>query len=246
MLRSAAPFVILVVGLVATAALDASLLTPPASAAFGSPVLEQGSILIGIASRHFERDVFDVRRDQVSNPNDTFSYTALETRFGIYRGRLDLGIEVGRSHSSQDRFPDRDYLNWDLGIGVRGLIYVSDDERVDITGGAQFRESIGFDRSSSLTHKLQRNYVAYLLFGRRTQVANRPLRIYAGPLYSAHEFDEYGESYNELRGAAEGETRNDVLLLGGVTTRIYPQIETSFEIEYRESLSFGFAAGYLF
>jgi hypothetical protein len=234
-----------IAGLAVGAALDATFLARPADCAFGSPVLERGQVLLGISSRFFTRDVYDIRRDRLSNPEDSFSYVALESRVGVFRDRLDFGIEVGRAHNKQDRYPDRDYLTWDLGLGLRGLIFAG--ERVDITAGASYRETIGFDRSPSQTHKLQRNYVGYLLFSRRLSVYERPLRIYAGPLYSAHDFEEYGESYSEVRQEpAHGETRNNLLLLGGASVRPWEWLELSGEIEFRETFSFGWAAGYLF
>lgn len=249
MRRSASPLVLAAVfaGLCTVAALDATFFATPADCAFGSPVLERGRVLLGINGRSFTRDVYDIRRDRLSNPEDSFSYVALESRVGVFRDRIDFGIEVGRAHNKQDRYPDRDYLTWDLGLGLRGLIFAADSGRFDITAGASYRETIGYDRSSSQTHKLQRNYVGYLLFGRRTAVYERPLRIYVGPLYSAHDFEEYGESYSEVREEpAHGETRNNVLLLAGASVRPWEWLEVSGEVEFRETFSFGWAAGYLF
>jgi hypothetical protein len=224
--------------------LDMALFAVPALATtFGNPILPRGDVLLGITTRQFTRDVYDVEADALSNPSDTFGYTAIESRVGLFRERLDFGMEIGRSHNQQDRFPDRDYLTWDVGFTLRGLIYQPPEGRFDVTGGIHFRETIAFDRAPTLTHKLQRNYAAFLLVGRRTAIGDRPLRLYGGPLYSLHEIDEYGASFQPEDGPGEGETRSNVEILGGASVRILPAVEAAAEIEFRETLSFGLSAG---
>jgi hypothetical protein len=221
-------------------------LAAPALATFGNPILARGEVLLGVTTRQFTRDVYDVEADALSNPDDTFGYVGLESRLGLYQDRLDFGLEVGRAHNQQDRFPDRDYLTWELGFTLRGLIYRQPEGRMDVTGGAHFRETVAFDRAATLTHKLQRNYAAFMLVGRLTNIHGRPLRLYGGPLYSRHEIDEYGTSFQVGEGPGEGETRKNFEFLGGASLRILPEIEAGAEIEYRESLSFGLSAGVLF
>jgi len=219
---------------------------PALATTFGNPILSRGEVLLGVSTRQFTRDVYDVEADALSNPRDTFSYVSLESRLGLYRDRLDFGLEVGRSHNKQDRFPDRDYLTWDLGFTLRGLLYQQPEGHMDLTAGVHFRETVAFDRAPTLTHKLQRNYVAFMLVGRRIPVGDRPLRVYGGPIYSRHEFDEYGASFPVGEGPGEGETRLNLELLGGASVRVLPEVEAAAEIEYRDNLSFGLSAGFLF
>ncbi len=218
----------------------------PAGAAFGSPVLARGGVLLGVTTRQFKRDVYDVEAAAISNPGDTFGYVALESRLGLFRDRLDFGLEAGRSHNKQERFPDRDYLTWELGVTLRGRLYTTPDGRADFTAGVHFRDTIAFDRAPTLTHKLQRNYAAFALGGRRAALKGRPLRFYGGPLYSRHVIDEYGVSYQVGEGPAKGETRSNLEFLGGVSARPWDGVEVAGEVEFRDSVSFGLSAGILF
>jgi hypothetical protein len=220
--------------------------SPPALAGYGTPIVERGQVLAGVVSRHFTRDVFDEDEDQLSNPSDTFGYTALEVTIGLFRDRFDAAFELGRSHNEQDRFPDRDYLTWDYALGARGLVYAPEDRRYDMIAGISFHESTDFDKSASQTHKLERNFVAHFTVGRRLEWEDRLLRLYGGPIFSSHEFEEYGESMSSITGAAEGETRSNLLILAGASGQIYAGIEACAELEFREDLSWFVTAGYRF
>jgi hypothetical protein len=227
-------------------ALGSAIEPAPAGAAFGSPVLARGRVLLGVTTRQFKRDIYDVEAAAISNPNDTFGYVALESRLGLWRDRLDFGLEAGRSHNKQDRFTGRDYLTWELGVTLRGRLYTAPDGRADFTAGVHFRDTVAFDRAPTLTHKLQRNYAAFALAGRRAAVRGRPLRIYGGPLYSRHVIDEYGVSYQVGEGPAKGETRSNLEFLGGASARVLDAVEVTGELEFRDSVSFGLSAGVLF
>jgi hypothetical protein len=220
--------------------------TSPALAGYGTPIVECRHVLAGVVSRQFTRDVFDEDEDQLSNPSDTFGYTALEVTIGIYRDRLDGTFEIGRAQNDQDRFEERDYVTWDYALGVRGLVYTPDDRRYDMIAGLSIRESTDFDRSASQTHKLERNFVAHFTLGRRLKWHERLIRLYGGPIFSSHEFEEYGESMSSITGAAEGETRSNLLLLAGGSAQIYAGLEASAELEFREDLSWFLSAGYRF
>lgn len=217
-------------------------LAPPTWAAYGSPILSRGETLLGVSTRQFKRDIFADDTGRLLNPHDTFGYVGLESRLGLWRDRLDFGLEVGRSQNHQDRFPDRDYLTWELGFSARGLLYRQPDGPLDVTGGVHFADTVAFDRSATLAHKLRRNYAAFVLVGRSVTASGRPLRIYAGPLYSRHEIVEY----RGTEDPAKGETRSNLEILGGVSARLIRALEAAGEIEYREALSFGLSAGFIF
>jgi hypothetical protein len=218
----------------------------PALAGYGSPIVERGHVVLGIVTRQFTRDIFDEEEDALSNPSDTFGFTALEGVMGLYRDRLDVGFELGRSENDQDRFPDRDYITWDYALKARGLLYTPADRRFELIGGLAYHESTDFDRSPSQTHKLEQNFIAHVTIGRRLEWQERWIRVYAGGIYSSHEFTEYGESASPSGRAAEGETRSNLLLLLGASARIVSAVEGSAEIEVREDLSWSLAAGYRF
>jgi hypothetical protein len=221
-------------------------LAVPAHAGYGSPILERGQVRLGIVTHQFTRDVFDEDEDALSNPSDTFGYTALEAGLGLYRDRLELDIELGRSENEQDRFPDRNYVTWDYALGLRGLFYAAPSGRFDLMGGLAFHESTDFDQSASQTHKLERQFVAHVTAGRRLDWQERWIRLYGGGIYSGHEFDEYGESASPSGHPAEGETRSNVLLLFGASARLFASAEGSAEVEFREDLSWSLAAGWRF
>ncbi len=218
----------------------------PAFAGYGTPIVECGHVLAGVVSRQFTRDIFDEDEDELSNPSDTFGYTALEVMIGVYRDRMDAGFEIGRAHNEQERFPERDYITWDYALSVRGLVYAPEDRRYDMIAGLSIRESTDFDRSASQTHKLERNFIAHFTVGRRLEFHDRLIRLYGGPIFSSHEFEEYGESMSSITGAAEGETRSNLLILAGGSAQIYAGIEASAELEFREDLSWFLSAGYRF
>lgn len=221
--------------------------TIPAHGGYGSPVLERGQVRLGIVTHQFTRDVFDEEEDALSTPSDTFGYTAFEAGMGLFRDRLELDLELGRSENEQDRFPDRDYLTWDYALGLRGLIYAAPSGKVDLIGGLSFHESTDFDRSSSQTHKLERQLVVHVTAGRRLDWQERWFRLYGGGIYSGHEFEEYGESASPISGRpAEGETRSNLLLLFGASARLFASAEGSAEVEFREDVSWSLAAGWRF
>ena len=221
-------------------------MSAPAFAGYGTPIVERGQVLAGVVSRQYSRDVFDEDEDELSNPSDTFGYTALEVMIGLYRDRIDAGFEIGRATNEQERFPDRDYITWDYALGARGLVYAPEDRRYDMIAGVAFREGVDFDRSVSQTHKLERNFVAHFTVGRRLEWHDRLIRLYGGPIFSSHEFEEYGESTSSITGAAEGETRSNLLILAGGSAQIYAGLEASAELEFREDLSWFVSAGYRF
>jgi len=220
---------------------------PPAAwAVFGSPVVAGGEVELGLSTRQFTRDVYDVEEDALSNPDDTFGYGAMDAAIGIYAEWVELDLLIGRAHNAQDRYPDRDYMTWNVGLGLRSRIYAAPSGRWDVIAGGAYRETIGFDRSESQTHKLERNYVAHGTIGRLVAVKEMPLRVYGGLIYSRHDFIEYGESYSPVHGAACGETRKNVELLGGGSIRLWRGLAAAGEFEYRESLSWALSAGYRF
>ncbi len=230
---------------IAAAGLVVLLLVPrPAAAVFGSPVVPRGDIQLGLMTRQYERDVYDVEADALSNQDDTFGFSAMEAQFGLYEEWIELGLLIGRAHNAQDRYSERDYMTWNVALGIRSRLYLAPSGRWDVIAGGQYRESIGFDRSTSQTHKLERNYVAHGTFGRLLTVHEMPLRLYAGLIYSRHDFLEYAPSYSPF--PARGETRKNLELLGGGAIRVWRGLEAAGEIEYRENLSFGLSAGYRF
>jgi hypothetical protein len=243
-MRGTARFHLLLLAM--TAAGGGALTTSEVEAGYGSPVLERGHVRLGIVTHQFTRDIFDEQEDALSNPSDTFGYTAFEAAMGLYRDRLDLTIELGRSENQQDRFPDRDYITWDYALGLRGLLYTPADRRFDLIGGVAYHESTDFDRSPSQTHKLERNFIAHVTLGRRLEWHERWFRLYGGGIYSSHEFDEYGESASPSGRPAQGETRDNLLLLLGASARIISAIEGSAEVEVREDLSWSLGAAYRF
>ncbi len=233
--------------LVAAALAAMHVLAPPqAAAVFGTPVVPGGEVELGLVTRQYERDIYDAEEDKLSNPDDTFGYSALEAFIGVYQEWVELDLLIGRAHNAQDRYPNRDYLTWNVAVGVRSRLYAAPSGKWDLVVGGQYRESIAFDRSVSETHKLERNYVAHGTFGRLLNVKEMPLRIYGGVIYSRHDFREYGESFNPVKGAARGETRRNVELLGGGSLDLWRGLEAAGEVEYRESLSFALSAGYRF
>lgn len=235
-----------VLTLIALIPIGLASLVSPAGATFGNPVLSRGEASLGITARRFTRDIYDIEAGKLSIPGDTFGYVGLESRLGLWRNRLDFGLEVGRSHNRQDRFPERDYFTWELGFTLRGLLYEEPDGRVDVTGGFHYQDTVAFDRAPTLTHKLQRNVAGFVLAGRRISAGGRPLRLYGGPLYSRHDIDEYGASYQVGDGPGEGETRSNLELLGGASMRIRTDLEATGEIEWRDNVSFGLSAGVVF
>jgi hypothetical protein len=231
----------------AAALLTAGAMAPPAAlAVYGSPVVPQGEVALGLSTRQFTRDVYDVEQDELSNPDDTFGYGAMDAAIGIFREWAELDLLIGRAHNAQDRYPDRDYMTWNVGLGLRSRLYAAPSGRWDVIAGGAYRETIGFDRSESQTHKLERNYVAHGTIGRLFAVEEMPVRVYAGLIYSRHDFIEYGESYSSAHGAARGETRKNVELLGGGSVRVWRGLEGAGEIEYRETLSWALSADYRF
>jgi hypothetical protein len=207
-------------------------------AAFGSPILETGRFGLGIVTRHYTRDTYDVRRDQLSNPEDSFGYVAFDVRLGVWRDRLELGIELGRAHNKEDDFPERDLITYEMGFTLRGLVYEPADQRFFVVSGLHYRDTVGFDRGVTLTHKLRRNLVGFGYIGRPIEIAGRQGRIYAGPHYSHHEFFDYGAFFQESRGPGEGETRDDLQIAVGTAVQLLPRLELGGEVTYRSNLSF--------
>ncbi len=209
----------------------------PAAAGFGSNLQATGRFGLGLVGRSFNRSVYDVRRDQLSNPDDSWGYLALEVRLGLWDDRLDLGMEFGRAHNSEDDFPDRDYITHELGTTLRGVVAGAADGRWQLTGGAHYRDTIGFDRGATLTHKLRRHWVVFGLYRARVDLYGRAAYLYGGPLWSQHQFFDYGASYSPTRGPGRGETRQNLLALGGLTLKLGPS-EAGLELAYRDALSY--------
>lgn len=238
---------ILAASIVTAAGVAGGTMAPPAAwAVFGSPVVKRGEVELGLSTRQFTRDVYDVEEDAISNLDDTFGYGAMDAAIGLYQDWVELDFLIGRAHNTQDRYPDRDYMTWNVGLGLRSRLYAAPSGRWDVIAGGAYGETIGFDRSASQTHKLERNYVAHGTIGRLLAVRAMPLRVFGGFIYSRHDFIEYGESYNPVKGAARGETRKNVELLGGGSIRVWRGLEAAGEIEYRDNLSWALSAGYRF
>lgn len=213
-----------------------------ACAGYGSPILERGRFGLGVNGRRFTRDVYDVERDMLSNPEDSFGYVALEARMGLWRRRLDFAIEVSRASNSEDEFPERDYLTWELGFTLRGLLYERPDHSFFLQAGIHYRDTVGFDRGETLTHKLRRNLEIFGFAGRPLHIAGKPARLYGGPLYSRHRFFDYGASFLPGKGPGEGESRDNLLLAAGLGVFPVEPLEIAAELSYRNNLSFGISS----
>jgi hypothetical protein len=211
-------------------------------AGFGSPLLDQGRFGLGVVYQDYTRDVYDVQEEALSNPNDNFGYLALETRLGLWHRRLELGFELGRAHNKESENPERDLITYEMGYTLRGVVYERPDQSFFIVAGIHYRDTVGFDRGETLTHKVRRNLVGYGYFGRGLRLGSRPGRIYAGPHYSKHEFFDYGASYRPGRGPGVGETRDNWMLAVGFSADALDWLEAAAEIRYRTSLSFGLSA----
>jgi hypothetical protein len=210
----------------------------PVHAGFGSPILETGRFGLGVVTRHYTRDTYDVRRDQLSNPEDSFGYVALDVRLGVWRDRVELGLELGRAHNKEDDFPERDLITYEMGFTLRGRVYEPADRRFFLVAGIHYRDTVGFDRGVTLTHKLRRNLVGFGYIGRPVEIAGRAGRVYGGPHYSHHEFFDYGAFFQESRGPGEGETRDDLQIAVGSAVQVLPRLELAGEVTYRTNLSF--------
>lgn len=207
-----------------------ALPTSQASAQLPGSVLEGGTLELGYSLGFFQRDLELVAPEgYVSDGHQPdWGTSTLFARYGV-AGWLTFSAEgmIGTGYFN-DRFPDRDYRSYALGLGLALRLFGT--RHLDISFAARYLERLDYDRSPAAYHKNLRNVSAALRLERTLDLGASRATLWLGPAYA---YDRLTENPQPGLHFTYESTNNLSIVLGG-DALLFSHLRPALELVYAD------------